>query len=497
MKKHHLPALLLALIITIQPLCVQASDVSMLEDSTVTASFDLTDSVTELSDTTPSAAGLDADSALAAVDALDLDGEALLLLERNSGTMVYAKNIDEQREPASITKIMTCLLALEHGDLSAEVTVTESALETMDPDGSSADLLAGETYTLEELLYCLMVKSANDAALVIAEYIGGSQEGFVQMMNDRAAELGCTGTHFANPHGMHDDNHYSTARDLAKIMSAALEYETFQDLYSTDYYEIPATDLQDSRPAYSTNYLISTDTTAEYYDDRVVGGKTGFTTPAGRCVICVAEDETRSYLAVVLGASATDDEGNTVYSSFSTASALFDFGFDQFTLETILPEWSSVVTVPVSGGAKDATLIVPSEVEAVVPLDYSQQQLTAGYTLSTTLTAPLAQDVEVGTLMICYNGICISQSPLVTAAEVVVMDSAKQQALSESSTTEAVSSETPEQSSGSNGFLKILGTVFLVLLGIIALAILILLVLIIRANVIRRRRRRHRRSRRR
>ena len=156
-----------------------------------------------------------------------------------------------------------------------------------------------------------------------------------------------------------------------------------------------------------------------------------------------------------------------------------------------------MVTVPVSGGAKDATLIVPSEVEAVVPLDYSQQQLTAGYTLSTTLTAPLAQDVEVGTLMICYNGICISQSPLVTAAEVVVMDSAKQQALSESSTTEAVSSETPEQSSGSNGFLNILGTVFLVLLGIIALAILTLLVLIIRANVIRRRRRRHRRSRRR
>lgn len=493
MKKYNLLALLLAVLVTIQPVSVLAADSSESVSSTITASAEITGEITQGTGTEPSAYGMDADTSLASSEDLELDGEAILLLERNTGTMVYAKNIDEQREPASLTKIMTCLLALEQGNLEDQITVTDTALESMDPDGSSAGLLAGETYTLEQLLYCLMVASANDAALVIAEYIGGSQEGFVQMMNNRASELGCTGTHFANPHGLHDEDHYSTARDLGKIMQAALEYDIFQELYSTASYEIPATELQDSRIVYSTNYLISTDITSEYYDDRVVGGKTGFTTPAGRCVICTAEDDTSSYLAVVLGASATDADGNTVYSSFTTASELFDFGFDSFSVATVMPEWDTVTTVPVSGGEKDATLIVPSAVNALLPLDYTQDLLTASYTLSTPeLTAPLAQDSEVGTVSIYYDGTCVSQSPLVTAAEV-----AFETTTSASSTTENPDSSPEATDSGNTSTLKIIGIVVLVILGIIALGALILVILIIRANIIRSRRRKRRQSRRR
>ena len=137
---------------------------------------------------------LSAQKSLSGPETVDFDGQALLLYEMTTGTLAYAKNIDEQREPASLTKIMTCLLALERGNLADSVTVSEAALADLDPDGSTAGLIAGETYTLEQLLFCLMVKSANDAASVIAEHISGSQEAFVELMNTRAAELGCKHT---------------------------------------------------------------------------------------------------------------------------------------------------------------------------------------------------------------------------------------------------------------------------------------------------------------
>ncbi|MFR0733701.1 MAG: D-alanyl-D-alanine carboxypeptidase family protein [Oscillospiraceae bacterium] len=200
--------------------------------------------------------------------------------------MVYAKNIDTRREPASLTKVMTCLLALAHGNLTDSITVSQEALDDLDPAGSSSGLMAGEVFTLEQLLYCLMIESANDAAPVIAEYVAGSEPAFVEMMNQKAAELGCTGTHFANTHGLHDEEHYTTARDLAKIMMAALEYEKFQEIYSADRYTLAATNLQEERILVTTNYLIDASITSDYYDERVIGGKTGFTTPAGRCVMC-------------------------------------------------------------------------------------------------------------------------------------------------------------------------------------------------------------------
>lgn len=456
MKKRTLPALLLALSMILHPAAVLATDAADAESvaaeladtefsDAAVADAELTDtdsSESELSapeepepvtigisgdaaqatGTEPDARGLDATAGLTAPKALELDGEAILLFERSTGTMIYAKNIDQQRAPASLTKVMTRLLALEYGDLSVQIPVTETALETMDPAGSSSGLMVGEVYTLEELLYCLMVNSANDAALVIAEHLGGSQEGFVQMMNDRAAELGCTGTHFANSHGMHDEEHYSTARDLAKIMQAALEYEIFQLLYSTSVYEIPATELQDTRIAYSTNYLISTRITSDYYDSRVIGGKTGFTTPAGRCVTCVAEDDSYSYLAVVLGASAYDADGEITYSSFKTASQLFDFCLDRFAVAPILSEGDTVAKIPVHRGTTDATAIISAPVDALLPVSLTPSLLTAGYILPTSgLTAPLDGDTEIGTLAVYYHGVCIAQAPLLTTTTVLFL----------------------------------------------------------------------------
>ena len=364
--------------------------------------------------------GVDAPRALAGPDELDLDAEALLLLELNSQTMVYAKNIDTRREPASLTKVMTCLLALEHGNLTDSITVSQEALDDLDPAGSSSGLMAGEVFTLEQLLYCLMIESANDAAPVIAEYVAGSEPAFVEMMNQKAAELGCTGTHFANTHGLHDEEHYTTARDLAKIMMAALEYEKFQEIYSADRYTLAATNLQEERILVTTNYLIDASITSDYYDERVIGGKTGFTTPAGRCVMCVAESGNLRYLCVVLGASSTGADGSTYFGSFVSASEALDLGFDSFTFAEVLSPLAPIAQLPVAHATQSVVVTPAESVTTMLPKDYDKSLLSTRYQLTSEagLDAPLEAGQAVGVVQEYYGSICVGQTDLVTVTGV-------------------------------------------------------------------------------
>ena len=459
MKTTRLLPLFLAVILFLNPLPVLASDGLSEADSSIEA-YDTGSSLTE--DSFPSEEPVDPEEenaeetepapvdsfipadpiglSLSATGALfseadfTPDAASVLMMELTTGTMVFAKNIDERREPASVTKVMTCLLALEYGGLYDVVPVTESALEGMDPDGSSAELSPGEEYTLEELLYCLMVASANDAALVLAEYLGGSQHGFVEMMNQKAEALGCTGTHFANPHGMHDDGHYTTARDLALIFSAAMEYDLFRTLISTTYYELtvpvsPAeaeydeeTEGEESeetpgvRELYTTDYLISTSITDEYYDARVLGGKTGFTTPAGRCVISLAQDGDLSYLIVVLGAQAWNEDDTPYYGNFVTVSALLNAAAD-LTVEPLADE-ATTISVKIPKGRGTADLICRDPVSALLPAGFAPDDLTAVPILSDGLEAPLDEGVPVGTLEFRYRGVYLGSSPLLTAAPV-------------------------------------------------------------------------------
>ena len=361
-------------------------------------------------------AGVDAPRALGGPDQLDFDAEALLLLELNSETMVYAKNIDTRREPASLTKVMTCLLALEHGPLTDTVTVSEEALHDLDPSGSSSGLMAGETFTLEQLLYCLMIESGNDAAAVIAEHIADSEAAFVEMMNAKAMELGCTGTHFANAHGLHDDEHYTTARDLAKIMMAALEYEKFQEIYSTNRYTLPATNLHEERVLVTTNYLIDASFTADYYDSRVIGGKTGFTTPAGRCVACVAESGKLRYLCIVLGASSTGPDDSIYYGSFISASEALDFGFESFTFVEVLSPLAPIAQLPVAHATQSVVVTPAESISTMLPEDYDESLLNTQYQLTAEagLDAPLEAGQIVGTVQKYYGSVCVGQTDLVT-----------------------------------------------------------------------------------
>ncbi len=369
---------------------------------------------------TDSNSGIDAPRSLTDESALDLDAAAVLLYEMGSGTMVYAKNIDGRREPASLTKVMTCLLALEHGTLSDVITVSESALANMDPDGSASGLQVGEQLTLEQLLYCLMVESANDAAGVIAEYVAGNDAAFVDLMNQKAAELGCTGTSFSNTHGLHADDHYTTARDLAKILMAALAYDKFQEIYATDRYVLPATNLHEERILVTTNYLIGTAVTWDYYDERVVGGKTGFTTPAGRCVMLTAKEDGLQYLCVVLGAENVSTDDGTVYGSFVTATKALDFGFDNFTVAEVLSPLAPVAQLPVKD-ATESVVVTPGEaITTMLPADYDESMLSTRYELSSPegLAAPLQANETVGVVRKYYGDVCVGETKLVTVTGV-------------------------------------------------------------------------------
>ncbi len=352
----------------------------------------------------------------------ELDCMGAILVELNSDSTVYEYNADERLYPASLTKIMTCLLALEHGNLSDVITVDGSLIEDMDEDASAVGLMDGELLTLEELLYCVMVPSANDASIVVAAHIGGTVEQFVDMMNQKAVELGCTGTHFVNPDGLHDMDHYTTPRDMAIITKAALESETFRIICGTAVHELPETNTSSKEMLYTTNYFLSTILTPDYYWEKVSGVKTGFTTPAGRCLVALVDEGEYRYLSVVMGAETYyNDGGDPVYGSFTESRKLLEYGLDNFTFARVLSHLSPIAQVPVVSGAVGSVVVAPEkDINALLPLHYEADKIQVNYTLDSgdSLTAPLAADQVVGTATVTYEGKVVGQTGVRTIAAV-------------------------------------------------------------------------------
>lgn len=337
---------------------------------------------------------------------------AALLIELNTGEVLYSKNADEKKYPASLTKIMTCMLVLENGDLDDIITVSETALsdpevqEQMDKDHH---LQVGEQMRLEDMLYYLMLESANEACMVLAEYVSGSVEDFVALMNETAAELGCTGTHFANPHGLHNEEHYSTANDLAKITQKAMENEFFCTVTDTATYELPATNMQDGRTISSTNQLINDKmATNAYYYSKASGIKTGFTTPAGRCLISTATNENLKLLSVILQAeTALDDNGNYVFRSFPETINLFEWGFEHYKITTVLSTLYPVAEIPVNmaAGSETVALAPAQEIRTLMESDYDPDLVELDVTLSAeSVDAPVEAGQVLGSVTVSYNG---------------------------------------------------------------------------------------------
>lgn len=353
---------------------------------------------------------------------LEVEVKAAVAYEVGTDTMVYADHADERLYPASMTKIMTCLVALEMCDLSEIVTVDGAAIEYLDIGGSEAELVDGEQMTMQDLLYCLMVMSANDAAVTIAAHLAGSEEAFVERMNQKAAELGCTNTHFANAHGLHDENHYTTARDMARIMTACIQNEEFCKLYSETYHMVPATNLSPERELYTTNYLMSEALNQNYYDSRVLGGKTGFTTPAGRCLITVSESAGMKLVIVIMGAEAEfAEDGYTAlsYGNFDATVELMDKIYGGYMPAQILSADQMLEQFPVNNGQTQVQGCTKESAGTVIPAGSGKSALRYDYSLNNGgVSAPLQSGSEIGTVRVWYQSQCVAQQTMYAGSDV-------------------------------------------------------------------------------
>ena len=253
-----------------------------------------------------------------------ISAESAILMDVDTGAVLYAKNIHKKSYPASTTKLLTCLIAMERGDLDDMVSFSNEAVFSIPRDGSNIGMDVGESITLEQSLYGILVGSANEVANAVGEYIAGSIEDFVALMNERAAELGCTDSHFMNTNGLHDDDHYTSVYDLALISSIFFQNDTLCKIGNTDKYEFTATATQpDDFILRNKHRLI----TGEIPYDGILGGKTGYTDQAHQTLVTCAEQNGMRLICVVF-----KEESPT---QFTDTVELFDYGFHNFQLMNI------------------------------------------------------------------------------------------------------------------------------------------------------------------
>lgn len=349
---------------------------------------------------------------------------SVFLYEVNTDTVLYGWNADEPMHPASFVKIMTALIAIEQGKLSDVVSVKQEALSSFPEDSVSADLKPDELITLEDLLYCLIVGSANDAASVIAEHISGSQEAFVAEMNRYAVELGCTGTNFTNVHGLHDADQISTARDSAKILRAALKNEQFYTIFTTPRYSTAATNLSSSRYLSTSNYLVNREMLEIYYDSRVIGGRTGVATDGGRCLAAVSEDNGLQLISVVIGSKSTyEPDGVTVldFGSFNETRQLLNLAFDAYVPSQVLYENQSLTRRSVVNGENDVILGPSDSLYTSLPQSASLSDLEFRYYDNVQYEAPIKKGQKLSSVEVWYNNVCVAKTDLFALNDVRIV----------------------------------------------------------------------------
>lgn len=254
----------------------------------------------------------------------DIGSESGILMDAATGTILYEKNPYETRYPASITKILTVLLALENGKMDETITFSQDAIYKT--EGTRIGIDIGETISIEDCIYGVMLGSANECAYALAEHIGGTYDHFIQMMNDRIAELGCVNTHFTNPHGLPDENHYTCAYDMALITKAAMENAAFRKVFSSQSYTIPPTNKQTESRRVNNHHYMVLDNDANYHYDGITGGKNGYTSKALNTLVTTAARDHMNLICVVMKTSTTH---------YSDTRNLLNYGFQNFSIVNI------------------------------------------------------------------------------------------------------------------------------------------------------------------
>lgn len=344
----------------------------------------------------------------------NINSPSAILMDAKTGRVLYEKDVDNKRFPASTTKIMTAILCIEHGNLDDIVTIgTNPSL--VERGSSQIYLIPGEQLTLEQLLYAMMLESANDAAVAIAEHISGSVEEFAKLMNKRAKELGAENTNFVNPNGLHDDSHVTTARDLALIAKHGMTLPKFREVVGTVKYTIPQTNKQPVRDYITNTNKLIWKTNKTYSYEYAIGIKTGYTVKAKNNLVAGAQKDGMELISVVMNENGISDSSNV----YSATKELFEYGFNNFHNKALLNEKQIVTTVTLSDSEEKLNLLAAEDFNLLISND-EISKIESRITVNDDIKKPISKYQVLGFISYSIDGREIKKINLLSAEELVL-----------------------------------------------------------------------------
>ena len=391
--------------------------------------------------------------------------QSVFLYEINTGTVVYAFNPDTKVHPGSLAKIVLALVVLENCNREDKVVVTEG-IQSYVPMGAHKvqpeSLKSLEEMTVNDLLHAVLLISANDAAVALAHHVAGTTDAFLKKMNERVKQIGCTNTEFGNISGLYTAQSSSTGRDMAKIVQEAIKNKDFKEIFGATEYTIPQTNMVGEREFKTQNYMMDESIIPDFYDDRVTGGLQSYTEATGASIACTAEYKGMNYIAVVLGAIRTFAENGwqpVKYGNFNELSDLLKYGFNSFKVNRIIYEGMSLSQFTVLGGECNAVGQAMVDVDSVVPINAQMDNLIMRFSVKDGgLSAPVKRDELIATMQIEYRDSVLAEAEVFSMGDVKAMDE----------TGVTIRSTAVRSDSDDSGFLSVIGTICVIVLGLAA-----------------------------
>ncbi|MBQ6266712.1 MAG: D-alanyl-D-alanine carboxypeptidase [Clostridia bacterium] len=419
MKRRRLISLLLVFMLLASPLCAFAADAGYHPDA-YDGALPFSDSLYAADEIAGEARVtfeyLRAEQAVPD-DMPEIGCRAAYLADPVSGKVFFEKNAHAKMYPASTTKILTALLVLENCDPDDMVTVSQRAIDLVPEGYTTAALQAGESLSVYVMLQALLIPSANDAAYALAEHVSGNIEAFASLCNDRAKALGCETLHFVNPNGVHDEDHYCSAYDLYLIAGECRKYDVFNEIVSTKYFTVPATDRypRKDRIYTNTNELLLP-YSGNFYAD-CTGIKTGHTTPAGECLVSSASRAGLDLICVVLGGRILDDENER----FSDTITLLDYVYENYSYKKIADQRKPLAQVNIDNAVKDTPMlnvVLQTDIFSVAPNSVNEDNVITEIDLPEELKAPIQKHQVLGTVTYRVDGLIYSAN-MIAGNEVI------------------------------------------------------------------------------
>ena len=388
--------------------------------------------------------------------------QSAFLYEVTTDTVIYAYNPDAQVHPGSLAKILLVMIVLENCKMEDDVTVTEGIQSYIPGGAHNIQLKSNEVLSVGDLLHAVILQNANDAAVALAHHVAGTTGDFLQLMNDRAKQLGCTNTEFGNISGLYTAQSFSTGRDMAKILREAMKNENFQKIMKTAEYTIPATEVMDERKFNTQNYLISDRDIQDFYNNRVTGGMQSYHADTGASIACTAEFKGMTFIAVVLGSVRTFAENGWQplnYGNFNEVSELLDYGFDNFKVNRIVYDGMSLNQFVVNGGESYVVGEARVDIDSVVPSSAQMNNLQMNYKIvDGGLRAPIQKGQLIATLEIQYRNSVMAEAEVFAVSGVKTMENSGV----------TVRSTAVRSDADTSGILSVIGIISIIIIGLAA-----------------------------